>query len=299
MSDKSSFARSAADFDAALSRMNLLEAKTTAKGETYLNLQEVDPNLVDSFRFPKNRGPDFITPLPVSLRTNLWGAGWLAELSKLLRRLDLGPQDTLVQLSCGDGRWLVESACMRRCNCIGYEDNDASDLEYRCGALAADREVEDLVEFVPCDDVLEADIAEATAVLCMAKQERMSRLREKLESELDPFTPVVVMGGEVVGWTHQWSTKHRGVPMYLYERRLSGPVGNADVHDLREEGNYGPNDRLVSIVSDGSVGDLKEFHLEDLGSRGRADPLEGSLDRSPYTPNYVHYVHTPHDSKKK
>ena len=220
MSDDTGFARSAADFDAALARISLLDAKTTAKRDPYLNHtgESYDGGLVDSYRFPKNRGSNFIMSLPISLRTNLWGVGWLAKLSEILGRLNLGPQDTLVQLGCGDGRWLVEAACMRRCNCIGYEDEDASDLEYRCGALASDREVDDLVEFVPCDNVLEADVGEATAVLCTAKQEGMAELREKLEADLDAFTPVVVVGGEVVGWIHQWSTKHRGVPMYLYER---------------------------------------------------------------------------------
>ena len=65
--------------------------------------------------------------------------------------------------------------------------------------------------------------------------------------------------------------------------------------ELREEGKYrNPNDRLVSF-SEGFGGGGEEFHLEDLGSKGREE-VEGSLDRRNYNPHYQSYVHTPHET---
>jgi len=80
-------------------------------------------------RYPAHHSRDsFITPGYVSLRTNVFSVSWLIVLFKILAELDLGPSDTLVELDCGDGRWLIEAAKKTGCNCIGYGKSD--ELEY-------------------------------------------------------------------------------------------------------------------------------------------------------------------------
>jgi hypothetical protein len=237
-SNELDFAKSEADFDAALARFDSLHEKTTKPRETYfLDQEEVDSQtIVDSYRFPKHHDSSFITPQDVSLRTNLFSLSWMVVLNKVFDQLGLTKMDTLVHLSCGDGRWMIEAACKTGCHCIGYDVDP--DLEYRCDKRANEQEVPDKVEYRLVEDIMEGDLGEATAVICHAEQEGMSELRDKLDSSLDPYTPVVVVGGVLVGWLHQWETKHRGVPIYLYSRRNITALGANDVSSLREIGEY-------------------------------------------------------------
>jgi len=295
--DSLNFSKAEADFDAALSRFDALQKRTTKPKETYfLDEEENNSNtIVDSYRFPKHHDSSFITPLDVSLRTNLFSLSWLVILNKLFEKLDLTKMDTLVHLSCGDGRWIIEAACKTGCHCIGYDVD--SDLEYRCDKRAYEQEVGDKVEYRVVGDIMEGDLGEATAVICHANQEGMSELRDKLDSELDPYTPVVVMGGMFVGWLHQWETKHRGVPIYLYSRRHNSALGANDVSSFRVKDEYkNPNDRMVNFSEDFEGNGDRSFHLEDLGSLGRekSNGNMDSLNRKNYEPVYTEFVHTPH-----
>ncbi|GMI12525.1 hypothetical protein TrRE_jg10825 [Triparma retinervis] len=298
--DELNFTKAEATFDAALARFDSLHEKTTKPRETYfLDQEEVDSEtIVDSYRFPKHHDGSFITPQDVSLRTNLFSLSWMVVLNKVFDQLNLTKMDTLVHLSCGDGRWMIEAASKTGCHCIGYGVDP--DLEYRCDKRAYEQEVGERVEYRLVEDIMEGDLGEATAVICHAAQEGMSALREKLSRSLDPYTPVVVVGGVMVGWLHQWETRHRGVPIYLYSRRSGAELGANDVGALREVGEYrNPNDRMFAFSEDYDE-KPRNFHLEDLGSLGREESNAGdSLDRRNYQPEYSKYVHTPHPIKSK
>ncbi|GMH68760.1 hypothetical protein TL16_g05004 [Triparma laevis f. inornata] len=294
----SKFNTSAADFDAALARFSKLDTSTSAKTPTYLLSppKDSDDSVIDNYRFPKPLDPTFITPLPVSLKTNLFSISWLVVLNRIFDKLNLTTQDTLVQLSCGDGRWLIEAALKKKCQCIGYDIEP--DLQYRCDATSHEQDVTNYVDFRLIDDVLEADLSEGTAIIVDATQEKITELREKLENEVDPFTPIVVVGGEIVGWLSQWETRHRGIPIYLYNRRTDSVLGSQDVHKFREVEVYrNPNDRLMQFSEDFDDGGGSQFHAEDLGSRTRGED-EGNL-KSKYVPEYKPYIHTPHGNNKR
>lgn len=172
------------------------------------------------------------------------------------------------------------------------------DLQYRCDATSHEQDVTDYVDFRLIDDVLEADLSEGTAIIVDATQEKITELREKLENEVDPFTPIVVVGGEIVGWLSQWETRHRGIPIYLYNRRTDSVLGFQDVHKFREVEVYrNPNDRLMQFSEDFDDGGGSQFHAEDLGSRTRGED-EGNL-KSKYVPEYKPYIHTPHGNNKR
>lgn len=75
-----------------------------------------------------------------------------AELiDSTLPRLALGPRSTLVDLGCGDGRWLIAAAKRARCSCFGYDLN--ADLLARGRAAAAEAEVAGLVHLEERDFV--------------------------------------------------------------------------------------------------------------------------------------------------
>jgi hypothetical protein len=291
----------AADFDAAMAALNSLHVSTTAPRETYFLDTETPSSLIDSHRYPKcHDTATFITPGHVAVRSNVFSVSWLVVLFKILDQLSLLPSDTVVELDCGDGRWLIEVAKRHRCACVGYGTD--SDHEYVCDKMSYEQEIVDLVDYRVVDNIIsDSDLADASAVIVHLTQENMSALRDKLEEELDPYAPVVVVGGEIIGWIHQWSTKHRGVPVYLYSRRTHGLLGDDDMHSkYRSKGAYrNPNDRMVPIV-DNPV-DKKHFHLEDLGSLDRADgTLPGTqIERKQYGSHYKPFVHTPHVITKK
>ena len=250
-SSESKFNSSAADFDAALARFSKLDTATTSKNPTYLldASDDADDSVIDPYRFPKNLDPTFITPLPVSLQTNLFSVSWLVVLSKIFSQLSLTPQDTLVHFDCHDGRWLIEAALKKKCQCIGYGTDPS--LQYKCESTASSQEVTDLVDYRLIDDVLNCDLSEATSIICSATQQKMSELRTKLETEVDPFTPIIIVGGEIVGWLPQWSTKHRGVPIYMYTNNgTDGVLGPSKIKEYRNFNEYtNPNDKIYTFSS--------------------------------------------------
>jgi precorrin-6B methylase 2 len=226
----------ASAFDSAMASLNALHVKTSAPRETYLLDTGTAESVVDSYRYPDHHDPSFITPGTVSLRCNAFSVSWLVVLFKILSKLELRTSDVVVQLGAGDGRWMIETAKKTGCNVVAY-DTDA-ELEYRCDAMSHEQEVSDRVTYNVVEDVLDAELEEATCVFCTATQENMGRLREKLEAELDPRAPVVLVGGEMIGWLHQHKEKHRGVPVYIYDRRTDGYLGAHDKGKYREEGEY-------------------------------------------------------------
>jgi len=148
-------------------------------------------------------------------------------------------------------------------------------LRYRCHKMAAEQDINDVVDYVVVSDFLEeGDLSEATAVIVHAMQENMSLLRDKLEEEVNPYTPIIVVGGEIVGWLHQWTTKHQGVPVYIYSRRTDGILGKNG--NLQQP----PRDQPQLDRADGSL------------------PGTG-VDRGTYESNYKSFVHTPHEASRK
>ena len=152
------FASAASDFDDAMSRFKVLHSSSTSAGEGYLLGDE--ESVVDKYRFPKQHDKSFITPLDIAVRTNLFSVSWIVVLTKIFDKLKLSKMDTLVHMSCGDGRWMIEAASKVGCRCIGYDVEP--NLEYRCDKRAFEQELSNAVDFRLVDDILDADLGEVS-----------------------------------------------------------------------------------------------------------------------------------------
>ena len=322
-------------FDSALLRFKNLESKLSDLRPTYAlsaasSIFDDDDDdsaadsssssvssVVDTYRFPPSLDSSYITPTSVHLPSNQYSASWLVVLHRVFSKLSLRPSDTLVHLCCGDGHWLVEASVRHGVSSVGYDS--CPSLEYRCGRRAEEQQVGHRVEFRIVEDLVDADLSDASVVFFTASRENnTSALRAHLEESLSPLCPVVVFGGAIVGWTAEWTDRHRGTAINLYRRLPSsgGVLVEQEAKLLRSKGRYNsPYDRVVSLVSNGSSGGGGEeddgeannadssadaaalrrpqtlFHLEDLGTEHRA---EGAGGNGQYEPRYKAFVHTPH-----
>jgi len=215
-----------ADYDAAMSRFKKLHSTTTELNDTYHLTFEEDQSehIIDDYNYPLQK-KDVITPSVVHRQEMSNSMSWIVVMAKVFQDINLRTSDTLVHVGSGDGGWLMEAAVRHGCQCVGVDTSHAS--EYRCGMKAHERGISDLIEYEIVDTLLEADLSSATAVLISSVNGtnlEMKALREKLESEVESLTPIVVIGGqEIIGWFPQKTHKHRGVPIYIYLRRTQVP----------------------------------------------------------------------------
>jgi precorrin-6B methylase 2 len=122
----------------------------------------------------------------------LRGAPWVPTprrvVHKMLEMAEVGPDDLLVDLGCGDGRLLISAA--RRCGAraVGIEIDP---LRYAwCRMLVSVLGLQDQVRIVH-GDLFAQDLREASVVTCYLLQGTNQRLQEKLRRELAPGTRVV------------------------------------------------------------------------------------------------------------
>ena len=107
------------------------------------------------------------------------GTGPLAEV---------GPEDVVYDLGCGDGRLIVAAA--RRCGAqaVGVEIHPLRVLW--CRALIAALGLGDRVRVVR-GDLFRQDLGDATVVICYLLQRTNDKLEGKLKQELAPGARVV------------------------------------------------------------------------------------------------------------
>ncbi|CAM9736279.1 unnamed protein product, partial [Phaeothamnion confervicola] len=85
-----------------------------------------------------------------------------ALIDRVLDALQLTAEDVVVDLGCGDGRWLFQAAANARCHCRGYERNPAFVSKARESASA--QNLANLVT-IEATDIFEAPLAGATVVI--------------------------------------------------------------------------------------------------------------------------------------
>lgn len=122
-----------------------------------------------------SRAPYFQTPMPV--------------VQRMLTMAEVGPEDVVYDLGCGDGRIVICAAREHGARGIGIDLDPQRIAESRSNARREG--VEHLVSFFQ-GDVLEADIRPATVVTIWTLPEINLRLRPRLQSEMR-------QGGRVVG----------------------------------------------------------------------------------------------------
>ena len=165
----------------------------------------------------------------------------------------IGPGSVIVDLGCGDGRWLLAAARVFQrygVQCIGYDLDDvllakARESAATEGFLEQDRTRQGQVTVdiggnaaadspaavlesssaqpatmkVLQQDLMLADVSGARLVIAYLFREGCVAVQEKLETELPSSSAVVSVGFALRGWVSRWSCRVDGsVPCYFYMR---------------------------------------------------------------------------------
>lgn len=109
-------------------------------------------------------------------------------VTEMLKMADVGKDDVLYDLGCGDGRIVIMAAKNLGCRGVGIDIDPQRIKESQENAIKEG--VSDRVEFLLMD-LFEADIRRATVVTLYLLSDVNLRLRPKLLRELEPGTRVV------------------------------------------------------------------------------------------------------------
>jgi len=124
--------------------------------------------------------------------TNLRGAPWVPTpmnvVHKMLTIAEVGPDDLVYDLGCGDGRLIVTAARHYGSRAVGIEIDP---LRYLwCQALITVLGLRDRVNII-FGDFFAQNLSTADVVTCYLLQSTNNKLMEKLKEELQPGTRVV------------------------------------------------------------------------------------------------------------
>jgi hypothetical protein len=121
----------------------------------------------------------------------------MVVVERMLELGEIDKTDLLFDLGCGDGRIVITAAKKFGTRGVGI-DIDPQRIEESVRA-AKEAGVEELVEF-RLQDVMKADIREATVVTIYFLPESNALLLPLLEEQLKPGTPVVSHNYSIPGW---------------------------------------------------------------------------------------------------
>ncbi|KAK1942080.1 Protein-lysine N-methyltransferase [Phytophthora citrophthora] len=109
----------------------------------------------------------------------------------------LTSQDLLVDLGCGDGRWLVSGVQKFNCKALGVELDE--NLVHRATQEVKNLNLQDKIQ-VELGDVMEADISSAKLVIVYAFAESLSGIAERLRMQLKDDANVLSIGVSWLNW---------------------------------------------------------------------------------------------------
>jgi SAM-dependent methyltransferase len=118
-------------------------------------------------------------------------------VAEMIKMADVGRDDVVYDLGCGDGRIVITAVKETGCRGVGIDIDPVRIKESKENAIEAG--VEDKVEFI-LSDLFEADISQATVVTLYLLSKVNLRLRPKLFRELSPGTRVVSHDFDMGGW---------------------------------------------------------------------------------------------------
>ena len=118
-------------------------------------------------------------------------------VAEMLKMADVGKDDVLYDLGCGDGRIVITAAKELGCRGVGIDIDPQRIKESQKNAIKAG--VSDKVEFLQMD-LFDADISQATVVTLYLLSKVNLRLRPKLLRELKPGTRVVSHDFSMGAW---------------------------------------------------------------------------------------------------
>jgi len=152
----------------------------------------------------------------------------------MLRLANVGRDDVVYDLGCGDGRIVIAAARQFGARGVGVDIDPQRVREARENAQRAG--VADRVRFLR-QDLFETDIREATVVTLYLLDELNMRLRPKLLRELRPGTRIVSHNFDMGDWKPQKRLRVEGRRIYLWvvpPRTGRGAEAGTGVHgDLR------------------------------------------------------------------
>ncbi len=139
-----------------------------------------------------------------------------AKLRAILEVLDLPPDSRVIDLGCGDGRFLRAVWRRYRVRAVGYEINPwAYLLSHTLNLLFR----------VPAEvrfgDFMKADLSGYDVIFCYLFPDVLRDLAVKLELEARPGTVVVSCNFPLPGW-HPYRVIEEGDPVYFYRINRKG-----------------------------------------------------------------------------
>ncbi len=146
-------------------------------------------------------------------------------VEEMLSMADIGPNDVLYDLGCGDGRIVVTAAKRFGIKGIGVDIDPARITE--CHVNAVNAEVEDQVTFIN-EDLFKVDFSEASVLTLYLLNSVNLRLRPKLFELLKPGTRVVSHDFSMADWEADEKTdlfvdhKYHYIYFWVIPANLSG-----------------------------------------------------------------------------
>lgn len=139
-------------------------------------------------------------------------------VEQMLRAAEVSKKDVVYDLGSGDGRILFTAAQSFGARAVGIEIN-ASLVEMSRKRIA-ELNLGDRVEIVQ-NDLLEADLSEATVVTVYLLSSTNEQLKPKFEAELEPGSRVVSHDFRFLGWKEKHMVEVPGETrahrIYVYE----------------------------------------------------------------------------------
>ncbi|KAE8908631.1 hypothetical protein PF005_g14282 [Phytophthora fragariae] len=147
------------------------------------------------------------SPSPVAVIDAVWTKLEDAQLA-------LTSEDLLVDLGCGDGRWLVSGVKRFDCKALGVELDET--LVHRARTQVQEQQLQHKIQ-VQLGDVMLADISQAKLVIVYAFAESLPGIAQRLTAQLKEDASVLSVGFRVPDWKPHWSEREGGLRWYLYK----------------------------------------------------------------------------------
>lgn len=131
----------------------------------------------------------------------------------MLRLAEVGPNDVVYDLGCGDGRIVITAAQQYGARGVGIDIDPQRIKESRENARSAG--VENRVKFIE-QDLFDAEFRDATVVMLYLLPDVNMRLRPKLLEQLEPGTRVVSHSFDMGDWEPAKTEHVDGKRIYLW-----------------------------------------------------------------------------------
>ena len=144
-------------------------------------------------------------------------------INLFLPHLNLGPNSLLVDLGCGDGRWLITASKLTNCKCLGIEVDDQrielANQSIEQEGLAHQIQVckRDIFDFVKSDCDYFAEIDVFIVYLFRDAIFKIGTLLQQRSSDLKQGVKILCVGFALPQWKAIRTEKSSGLTIYLYE----------------------------------------------------------------------------------